>query len=167
MYISALLGPLWSCLHQKNTRSFADLQRLFDLTMKIHFKTTWRKKLRTPSRTNLRRYSVCFSIHGSPHWPQILSTIHGFFTLAASNKLKIIRSKKYFRSTCVSTVKKKSSSTSTKPHLRSPDLSRPPRDVVGPKKNGRRKHPDLPRSLLPLLLLLLLAMECVWPCCST
>ena len=47
-----------------------------DLNMKIHFKTTRQKRLRIQSRTNLRRY-IC--IHCSPQWPQILSTIHGFF----------------------------------------------------------------------------------------
>ena len=57
-------GPVYT-----DTTSFSDLQRLFALNMKIHFKTTERKRLRIPSRTNLRRYT---------------STIHGFSTLAAN-----------------------------------------------------------------------------------
>ena len=49
-----------------------------------------KKRLRIHSRMNLRR---CICIHCSPQWPQILSTVHGFFTLAANNKPQIIRSK--------------------------------------------------------------------------
>ena len=50
---------------------FLGFTKLFDLNTKIHFKTTWVKRLRIPSRTNLRRY---------------ISTTHGFSTLAANNK---------------------------------------------------------------------------------
>ena len=37
---------------------FFGFPRLFDLNMETHFKTTWRKRLRIPSRTNLRWYLV-------------------------------------------------------------------------------------------------------------
>ena len=55
--ISAPPGPFWSCLHQKNTISY----KFFgftktDLYIKTHFKTTGRKSLYIPSRTNLRLY---------------------------------------------------------------------------------------------------------------
>ena len=89
IYVSVPPVTLWSCLHQKNTTSFSDLQRLLDLNMKIHFKTTRREWLRIPSRTNLRRYrSIFLPFTVSPPWPQVLSTIHGFSTLAANNKPK-------------------------------------------------------------------------------
>ena len=102
-YVPLLSKPLKICIFQLNqipsgpvyTRKHTQVFRIYktDLNMKIHFKTTWRKRLRIPSRTKLRRY-IC--IHGSPHWPQILSNIHGFFTLAANNNPQIIRSKNNF-----------------------------------------------------------------------
>ena len=36
--------PFWSCLHQKSTTTFLDVQRLFDSNMKTHFRTTRRVK---------------------------------------------------------------------------------------------------------------------------
>ena len=46
--------PFWSCLHQKNTTSFSDLQRLFDLNMKTHtFKFIRRYRMYTSSITSL------------------------------------------------------------------------------------------------------------------
>ena len=52
---------------RKYYKSFG-FTRLFDLNMKIHFKTTWWKRLLTPSRTNLRRLFLLFTV--SPPWPQ-------------------------------------------------------------------------------------------------
>ena len=95
MYISALPVPLRACICQRNTTSFSNLQRLFDLNMKVHFKTTRRKKPRIPPRTNRRRY--------------VFSTIHGFSTLTATNKPLNIRSPG------VSIVKTISSSIPAKP----------------------------------------------------
>ena len=58
MYISDPPVPFWSCLYQKNTTwyKFFGCTRLFVLNMKTHVKSTRRKRLRTPSRTNLRSY---------------------------------------------------------------------------------------------------------------
>ena len=133
--IRPLLVP---SIQEKHYKSFG-FTIMFDLNMKMHFKTTWRKRLRIPFRTKLRRYSC---INGSPHWPQILSTIHGFFTLAANNKRQIIRSKKKNRSTGVSIVKTNSSFISTKTP---PTMTRPEphaRDML-PDQKRLTKHLDL------------------------
>ena len=52
--ISAPPVPFWSCLHQKNTTTFSITNS--NLNMKTHFRTTTWKRLRIPSRTNLRWY---------------------------------------------------------------------------------------------------------------
>ena len=89
MYRSVPPVPFWSCLHQKNTKFFG-FTRLFDLSMKIHFKT-WRNRLRIPSRTNLRRYIFYHSRFLHPDRNVCcLYTTHGFSTLAVNNKPEII-----------------------------------------------------------------------------
>ena len=71
----SLSGPVYTGKTHKSFR----FTRLFDLNLKINFKTTRGKRLRIPSRTNLRLY---------------ISTVHGFSTMAANNKPQIFRSKK-------------------------------------------------------------------------
>ena len=73
---------------EKHYKSFGFTRRC-DLNMKIHFKITWWKRLRIPSRTNLRRY---------------ISAVRGFSTLATNKKPQMIPSK-IFRSTGVPIVK--------------------------------------------------------------
>lgn len=87
------------------------------------------KRLSIPPRTNFGRY---------------IPTIHGFSSLVANSKPRIIRSKNLFRPTDVSIVKKNIHSYE-KPCLYRPDLS-PPRPPILPgqkKKNLLTKHPDL------------------------
>ena len=62
-------GPVYT---EKAQKLFG-FTRLFDLNMKIHFKTARGKRLHIPSRTNLRRYIVYHS---------------RLATLAANNKLQ-------------------------------------------------------------------------------
>ena len=52
--ITAPPGPFWSCLHQKHTTSFSDLQRLFLFEHENTVQNYQAKKLRISSRTNLR-----------------------------------------------------------------------------------------------------------------
>ena len=58
-------GPVYA---RRTHKSYFRIYKT-DLNMKIHLKTTRRKRLRIPSKTNLRRY---------------IFTIHSFSTLAAS-----------------------------------------------------------------------------------
>ena len=55
MYISVPPVPFWSCLYQKNTTSFR-MYKTVCFEHETHVKSTRRKRLRTPSRTNLRWY---------------------------------------------------------------------------------------------------------------
>ena len=135
--------------------------------MKIHFTTTWWNRLRIPSRTNLRRYIS--TIHGFFTLTEILSTIHGFSTLAANNKPQIIRSKKIISiDRCIHRKSKFIIHSYENPTYDDQTCTPRPRYAAGPKKNRLTKHLDpISPWLLPLLLLLLLATECVRPCRST
>ena len=112
--------------------------RLLDLNMKIHFKTTRWKRLRIPSRTNLRQYT---------------STIHGFSILAANivHHSRLLHHgrkkqtsnnsiKKYFRSTGVTIVKTNPWSIPTK----TPPMTNRPvphaRDMLPDQKRTDRRN---------------------------
>ena len=132
---------------------FFGFTRRFDLNMNTHIKTTRRKRLRVPSRTNLTRCSL---------------TIYDFPPYLAANKPHNNSIKKIISiDRCIHRKNKfiihsyENLTMTTRPVPL-------PRDVAGPKKHRLTKYPDLfSQLLLPLLLLLLLIMECVRPCRST
>ena len=79
-------SPVYPRRHYK----FFGFTRLFDLNMKTQIKTSRRKRLRILSRTNVRRYIFSHSRFLHPGREYVLSTIHGFSTLAANSKPHII-----------------------------------------------------------------------------
>ena len=91
----------------------------------------------------------------SPHWPQKMN-----FKLF-DQKLKSI-------DRCIRHKHELIIHSYENPTYDDQTFTRRPRYVAGPKKNRLTKHLDLISPwLLPLLLLLLLAMDCVRPCRST
>ena len=115
-----------------------------DLNIKIHFKTTRRKRLRIPSRTNLRRYIFYYSRFLHHDRKYVLSTIHGFSTLAANNKPQIIRSKVIISIDRRIHRKNKFIIHSYENPIYDDQTCTPrPQDVTGPEKNRQTKHPDL------------------------
>ena len=62
---SVLPVTFWSCLHQKKSTSFSDLQSSFDMNMKTRFKTTGEKKsyVYHPERISDDTSSI---VHGFP-----------------------------------------------------------------------------------------------------
>ena len=93
--ISIPPNPLLVLSTPEKHYQFFGLHRLLDLNMNIHFKTTGRKRLRIPSRTNLRQYIFYHSRFLRPGRKYVLPTIHGFSTLAANSKPQVIvRSRK-------------------------------------------------------------------------
>ena len=167
MYISALPVPFWPCLYQKNSTSLLDLQDCLIWTWKYISKLPGEKGYAYHPERILDNILLLFTV--SPSWPQILSTIHGFSALAASNKPQIIRSKKLISiDGCIHRKNKFIIHSYENPIYDDQTCTPRPRYVAGPKKNRLTKHLDLTSPwLLPLLLLLLLAMECVRPCRST
>ena len=66
IYVSVPTVPFWSSRYHKNTISFLDFTRPFDLNVKTHFKTTRGEGLRIPSRADLRRYIAYHSRLSTP-----------------------------------------------------------------------------------------------------
>ena len=135
--------------------------------MKIHFKLPGEKGYAYHPERVIDDIFQLFTV--SPPWPQILSTIHGFSTLAANNKPQIIRSKKYkFIDRFIHRKNKSIINFYENPTYDDQSCIPRPRYVAGPKKEPADETPRPDLSVTsPAVLLLLLAMVCVRPCRST
>ena len=160
IYISVPPVPFWSCLHQKTLPGISF--RIYKTVMI----STWRhiSKLLIPGEKD-------YVYHPEQILDDTMSTIHGFSTLAASNKFQIIvrsRTNKFQSNRC-NHLKATNSSlipTNTR-HLHHHNQTLPPRPSFLPKhKKISRRHTP------PLLLLLLLSWgtlgraRSVTPCVS-
>ena len=107
--------------------------------MKIHLFQNYQAKKATHTIQNESSTIYFLLLTVAPPWPQILSIIHGYSTLAATNKSQIIRSKEIIsidscihRKTNPSSIPTKTPPMTTRPVSHARDM------LPGQKRTGRR-----------------------------
>ena len=92
VYFSSTSPLLAHVYTRKTLQRFSDLQDCLIWTWKYISQLPGEKGYAYHPERTLDDTFILFTV--SPHWTQILSTIHSFTTLAANNKPRTIRSKK-------------------------------------------------------------------------